>query len=83
MVWYPGGMELYIRPGCGYCTKVLDEARRLGVQFVLHDISDPQVAQELLARGGKQQVPYLVDVARAVEMYESDDIIAHLQKWAA
>jgi len=47
----------------------------------LRDIStSDEVANELIARGGKRQVPYLVDETQGVEMYESDDIIAHLQK---
>ena len=75
-------MELYVRQGCPYCVKVLDAANRLGVQLTLHDIADSAVAQELIARGGKQQVPYLVDSARGVELYESNDIIAHLEEWA-
>jgi glutathione S-transferase len=52
---------------------------RLGIEAEMKDISDQTVADELLARGGKVQVPYLIDEAQAVEMYESDAIVAHLQ----
>lgn len=72
-------MELYIRPGCPYCHRVLDAAKELGVTFTLHDISDPAVAAELVARGGKQQVPYLVDTSNGIEMYESEDIVEYLK----
>lgn len=69
---------LYIRPGCPYCAKVLRAGQELGIAFDLRTIDNPEVAAELVARGGKQQVPYLVDDAHGVEMYESEDIIAHL-----
>ena len=69
---------LYIRTGCPYCAKVLQEAQTMGIECELKNIADPAVAAELVARGGKQQVPYLVDTEHGVEMYESDAIIAHL-----
>lgn len=52
-----------------------------GIVFELKDITvNPAIAEELIARGGKRQVPYLVDDARGVEMYESADIVAYLQE---
>jgi glutathione S-transferase len=54
---------------------------RLDIEFVNKDIAEnPEFADELMARGGKLVTPYLVDEAAGVEMYESDDIVAHLQK---
>lgn len=76
-------MELYIRQGCPYCAKVLEKAKELDINLILHDIAEDSVAKELIARGGKQQVPYLVDSAKNVEMYESDDIISYLSGDAA
>jgi glutaredoxin len=70
---------LYIKTGCPFCHKVLDMGRELGIQFDEKNIADDAVAAELVARGGKRQVPYLVDQERGVEMYESDDIIAYLR----
>ncbi len=53
----------------------------MGVQLTLLDInSDSGLAEELINRGGKRQVPYLVDEDTGTEMYESDDIIEYLQK---
>ena len=69
---------LYIRPGCHFCEKVLHAAAELGIAFDLKTIENPANLAELMARGGKQQVPYLVDAEHGVEMYESDDIIDHL-----
>jgi glutathione S-transferase len=34
---------------------------------------------DLAQRGGKVQVPYLVDPNTAAAMYESDDIVAYLE----
>jgi glutathione S-transferase len=58
---------------------VFDAAQALGVTFEEKNISDDAVVTELIARGGKRQVPYLVDTDRGVEMYESADIIAYLE----
>jgi len=69
---------LYMRPGCPYCARVFTVAKELNISFDERNINEPAVNAELLARGGKRQVPYLVDQERGVEMYESDDIIAHL-----
>lgn len=72
-------MILYYKATCPYCIKVLDFAATHNIEFDLRDIvSDDAIAQELIERGGKRQVPYLVDEAQGIEMYESDDIIAHL-----
>ncbi len=71
---------LYIKTGCPFCHKVLDAGRELGISFEEKNIADDAVADELVARGGKRQVPYLVDNERGVEMYESDVIVAYLQE---
>jgi glutathione S-transferase len=72
---------LYYKPSCPFCQRVLQVAENLGVAFDLKDISDDEVlASELVARGGKRQVPYLVDSSRHVEMYESNDIIEYIRE---
>jgi glutathione S-transferase len=38
----------------------------------------PRFRPAVVERGGKAQFPYLVDPNAGVELYESDDIIAHL-----
>ena len=38
----------------------------------------PRFREEVVARGGKAQFPYLVDPNTGEEMYESDDIAAYL-----
>ncbi|HUQ30427.1 MAG TPA: glutathione S-transferase N-terminal domain-containing protein [Candidatus Paceibacterota bacterium] len=71
-------LTLYMRPLCPYCIKVLKTAHELGIVFELKNIANPEYAAELRTRGGKQQVPYLVDADRSIEMYESEDIVAYL-----
>lgn len=43
-------------------------------------LADSRRRPELVALGGKMQVPYLVDPNTGVAMYESDDIVAYLRK---
>ncbi|MFZ3044184.1 MAG: glutathione S-transferase N-terminal domain-containing protein [Minisyncoccia bacterium] len=73
-------LTLYRKTGCPFCLKVLDTAKELGITLEEKFISDDAVAAELVARGGKRQVPYLVDSDRGIEMYESADISAYLRE---
>lgn len=73
-------LTLYLKTGCPFCRKVLDTGAELGITFDEKNIADDAVAAELVARGGKRQVPYLVDRERGVEMYESGDIDAYLRE---
>ncbi|MDJ1122812.1 glutaredoxin [Olsenella sp. YH-ols2217] len=73
-------LELFYRPTCPYCVKVLTWMKNEGVDNVtLYDISsDSEAVKRLVAEGGKKQVPCLfVD---GQPMYESNDIIAFLDK---
>lgn len=71
---------LYIRTGCPYCNKVLHAAEEMKLELNLKNVADPGVSEELIARGGKHQMPYLVDEENNTEMYESEDIIAYLHQ---
>ena len=73
-------LTLYVKTGCPFCHKVLDAGEELGIAFDEKDIADDAVAAELVSRGGKRQVPYLVDTDRGVAMYESDDIVAYVRE---
>ena len=72
-------LTLYYRPTCPFSKKVLKAAKELGLGLEVRDIGEGMHAEELVTRGGKQQVPYLVDRKHGVEMYESEDIIAYLK----
>lgn len=71
---------LYVKTRCPWCEKVLAFASGKGIQFELRNIADAGIADELIKRGGKRQVPYLVDEKSETEMYESADIIEYLGK---
>lgn len=56
-------------------------ADNLGVEFDLQDIeADDATAAALVEKGGKRQVPFLVDTDRDVALYESADIIDYIRE---
>ncbi|MDP3726456.1 MAG: glutathione S-transferase N-terminal domain-containing protein [bacterium] len=69
---------LYTKTGCFFCKKVLDRAHELGVPLEERNIADEKNLRELMEKGAKRQVPFLVDEERGVSMYESDDIVKYL-----
>jgi len=71
---------LYTLTGCAYCRVVLNKMEELELEFEERNVSDPAFSAELVARGGKRQMPYLVDTGTGVEMYESEDIADYLEK---
>ncbi len=74
-------LTLYYKTTCPFCHKVMDFAAANNIELQLKDIySDPVIMEDLIERGGKRQVPYLVDADRGVEMYESDDIVNYLRE---
>lgn len=71
-------ITLFMNTGCPYCMKVEAVLKELNLAYEEKNISAGEaVVEELIARGGKRQVPYLVD--GETEMYESDDMIAYLR----
>jgi glutathione S-transferase len=73
-------LTLYNMEGSPYCRKVREALTELDLEHVVRNVpkGSPKRA-ELQRRGGKIQVPYLVDPNSGKEMYESDDIVAYLQ----
>ena len=71
---------LYVKTKCPYCEKVLIKGKELGVAFDERNIADEQHAKDLVEKGGKRQVPYLVDEEKNISMYESDDIVKYLEE---
>lgn len=78
-------LELYQAEDCGYSQTVREKLTELGVSYVVHN---PRTAagetrnegthEELLALGGEDQIPFLVDHQRDVTMYESNEIVEYL-----
>lgn len=71
---------LYTKAACPFCQKVMPLIDELGLEVELRDISENDAYRdELATKGGKVQVPYLVDTDKEVAMYESDDIMDFLE----
>ena len=73
-------LTLYVKTGCPFCAMVLHKLDELALPFEEKNIADEGGSEELIARGGKRQAPYLVDAECNVEMYESADIVEYLDK---
>lgn len=73
-------LTLFNMEGSPYCRKVRETLSELDLEYVVRNLpkGSPKRA-ELTRRGGKMQVPYLIDPNTRREMYESDDIIAYLE----
>lgn len=72
-------LTLYHFQGCPYCARVRDYLSKENISIPMKDIHANQVyKQELMAIGGKTQVPCLVIDGKA--LYESLDIIEWLRK---
>ncbi len=77
------GLRLYHFAACPYCRKVRRDVRLLGLTIQMADIKrDPQAKAELVAGGGKKQVPALrIEEPSGVRwMYESSDISRYLRE---
>lgn len=72
-------LTLYYKETCPFCQRVMQMAENLGVEFDLKDIEEEAFAAELIEKGGKSQVPFLVDAEKDVSMYESADIIDYIR----
>ena len=72
-------LSIYIREGCPFVERVRAAAAPLQLAIDWRDIVDPQHCADLMARGGKCQVPFLVDDEYDACLYESEDIIAYLE----
>lgn len=72
---------LYYFPECPYCRKVLNfiEKNNLNDSFILKNIhEDPVAREELISKGGKEQVPCLF--INEKPLYESADIIKWIER---
>ena len=72
-------LTLYVKTGCPHCAKVLEAGKDLNITFDLKNVADPGVAEELVAKGGKKQEPYLIDNETGISMYEADLIVRYLR----
>jgi len=76
-------MALYQFEACPFCVKVRRSMKRLNLDIAVRDAkNDATYGNELEQQGGKRKVPCLrIEENGQVQwMYESNDIIAHLEK---
>lgn len=73
-------LTLYYKPACPFCQRVIQMSENLKVELEMKDVSEDETAYtELMEKGGKMQVPFLVDSEKDVSMYESGDIIEYMR----
>lgn len=74
-------LELYNMEGSPYCRKVREVLCELDLDYIARNVpkGSPK-RRDLERRGGKVQVPYLIDPTTGVALYESDDIILYLKR---
>lgn len=71
-------LELFMKPTCPYCIKVMNFMSENNIAIPLQDIvADESAAETLIAVGGKRQVPCLFIDGKP--LYESGDIIEWLR----
>ena len=73
-------MTVFVRNGCAFSAAVLAQLEALGLTVTKKYLEDPGVADELLARGGRLQVPFLVDERHDAELYDSNLIMHYLDE---
>ncbi len=77
-------MAIYHFPTCPFCIKTRRAIKRLSLNIELRDTQhDPDFRQQLLAGGGKLQVPCLKvenKVGPSEWLYESTQIIGYLRQ---
>ena len=72
-------LELFYKPTCPYCHKVMSFMEQNNIELPMHDIvADDAARERLIEVGGKRQVPCLFIDGKA--MYESGDIINYLSE---
>jgi len=80
-------LELYQAENCPYSETVRERMTDLGLSYVVHnprrhggEVRNEQTHDELLALGGEDQIPFLVDHRRGESLYESEDIVDYLDE---
>ena len=72
-------IDFYHIPGCPYCEKVQDVLDELGYSYVLQNVQNPQIKQQMrqVRQNNKTTVPFLVIDGKP--MAESQKIITYLR----
>jgi glutathione S-transferase len=74
-------LELYSFEASPFCRIVRERLCALEIPYVLHNVAKGSPSRDaFIERSGKMMVPYLVDPNTGVEMFESADIVAYLDR---
>jgi glutathione S-transferase len=75
-------IELFQKESCPFSHAVRNKLTQLGLDFVAHNVpaDQPRKHEQLIQAGGKDQVPFLIDHSSGVKLYESQAILAYLDK---
>jgi len=72
---------LYVKDNCRYSEKALEAVERLNLHVEIRNKSvDPLWGEELEKIQGFAEVPFLVDTDTSVNIDESEEIVAYLEK---
>lgn len=73
-------LELYEKEACPFCRKVREALSTLDLDAKIHPCPKGGFLfrKQLVERGGKEQVPLLIDPNTSEKMYESDTIVKYL-----
>ena len=74
-------LELWSYEGSPFCRIAREALSELEIPYLLRNVAKGSAGREaFLRRSGKMMVPYLVDPNTGVEMFESADIAAYLNR---
>lgn len=73
-------LTLYVKTGCPFAAVVLKKVDDLDLTIEEKNIADDGVLAELEALSGDTKSPFLVDSEKGIQMGESSDIAAYLEK---
>ncbi|MFC7006581.1 glutathione S-transferase N-terminal domain-containing protein [Halalkalicoccus salilacus] len=81
-------LELYQAEDCPYSQDVRETMTDLGLSYVAHnprthegELKNETTREAMEAIGGEDQIPFLVDTECGETIYESDEIVEHLEEY--
>lgn len=71
-------LDLYVKDNCAYSAAVLHMVDEYKVPVTIKNVGNNRYAIELIEKGGKFQLPCLVDTDSNIAIYESSLIMDYL-----
>ncbi len=72
---------LYTKSGCAYTPVVLRTLEEERIPYEEKNISDPLIADELIAKSGATTTPFIFDLERNIGVGESSVIVEYLMRY--